>query len=241
MGRGASLAARGACAHLCGVGNPARCFVVQSDRWSDVNRTAHEHELTDVELVERARGGVPSAFAQLVSRYQDRIYNTCYRMCHNDADALDLTQATFLRALESLDGFRGKAGFYTWIFRIAVNLVISHRRKNARRRTISLDVETGDARAPGPRLADDRMDNSLRIERGETRERIAWALQQLEDEFRAAVVLKDIEGLDYASIAQILSVPIGTAKSRIHRARMMLRDLLADERTQRDRAKTGPA
>jgi RNA polymerase sigma-70 factor, ECF subfamily len=201
-----------------------------------VNRIAHEHDLTDADLVERTKGGAAAAFGELVARYQDRVYNTCYRMCHNQADALDLTQGTFVRALEALPKFESRANFYTWLFRIALNLTISHRRSAARRATFSLDgARDGETpRRDPPGRPDD--DPAAAPEQRELQARVAAALAQVDEEFRAAVVLKDIEGLDYAQIAEILDVPIGTVKSRIHRGRLALRDLLSDVRTALERA-----
>lgn len=201
-----------------------------------MNRAANDHGLSDVELVQRAQRGVPEAFAELVSRYQDRVYNTCYRMCHNDADALDLTQATFLKALEGLRSFQRRASFYTWLFRIAVNLTISHRRTQSRRPARSLDQSTDDGRASSPAVADCAPDGSRQAERREMEQRVERALEQLDDGFRTAVILKDVEDMDYATIAEILSVPVGTVKSRIHRGRLMLRELLREERTAVDEA-----
>ncbi len=199
-----------------------------------MNRSAHEHEPSDAELVRQAQRGAPAAFAALVSRYQDRVFNTCYRMCPNHADALDLTQTTFLKAMEGLRQFQGRSAFYTWLFRIAVNLTMSHRREQKR------PVHTLDAGGDGdpPREAQAARDTDVAepVERAERRERVAAALAQLDAEFRAAVILKDIEDLDYATIAEILNVPVGTVKSRIFRGRMALRELLRDERTTVGRA-----
>lgn len=195
-----------------------------------MNRSAHEHELSDAELVQCAQRGAASAFAELVSRYQDRVFNTCYRMCHNQADALDLTQATFMRALEALGRFQSRANFYTWLFRIAINLTMSHRRSVGRRAVRPL----GDPAASARGLRTEPVAREPGAEQAaadrELRRRVEWALAQLDDEFRAAVVLKDIEDLDYAAIAEILAVPVGTVKSRIFRGRMQLRELLRDER-----------
>jgi RNA polymerase sigma-70 factor (ECF subfamily) len=210
---------------------PGRGLCVQLRVQVIVNRTAHKDDLSDAELVQRAQRGVPAAFAELVSRYQDRVFNTCYRMCHNHADAADLTQSTFLKALEALPGFRGRSSFFTWLFRIAVNLTLSHRRAQRRRPPWSLSRPAGDGQAPEALIATDQgREVSRPAEQRELRQRIEWALAQLDEEFRAAVVLKDIEDMDYASIAEIFDVPVGTVKSRIHRGRLMLRALLQDER-----------
>ncbi len=104
-----------------------------------VTEAAGVHDLDDRELVRLALAGQQAAAAELVRRYQDRVFNTCYRMCNNYADALDLTQSTFLKALENLGRFHGGAAFYTWVFRIAVNLTLSHRRRHSRRPHESLD------------------------------------------------------------------------------------------------------
>jgi RNA polymerase sigma-70 factor (ECF subfamily) len=204
-----------------------------------VNRANPDKHLADAELVQRVRGGTSSAFAELIERYQDRVYNTCYRMCSNDADALDLTQTTFVRALESLDQFAGRSSFYTWIFRIAVNLVLTHRRHTRRRPHVSLDSGTGDT--PPLRIVAEDDDPAMHVERHEAQEQLQAALASLDDEFRAAVVLKDIEGFDYARIAEVLDVPIGTVKSRIHRGRLMLRDRLTAERNPVDRPASRPS
>ncbi len=200
-----------------------------------MRQSPDERKLSDAELVRRARDGTATAFAELVTRYQDRVFNTCFRMCHNHEDALDFAQAAFVKAFENLARFRGGASFYTWLFRIVVNLVLSGRRAALRRTTIALDGAGGGARPLG-RLADHREPGAASAgEARELQQRVASALEQLDDEFRAAVVLKDIEEMDYAAIAEVLGVPVGTVKSRIHRGRLMLRELLRAERAYVDR------
>lgn len=208
-----------------------------------MSRNGREHEVSEAELVRQAQAGASTAFAQLVGLYQDRIYNTCYRMTHSHADALDLTQSTFLRALEALDRYRGHAAFYTWLFRIAVNLTISHRRKHQRRAVQSLDVTDPEGTSRAPQLAARPQDSDAgaRLRRMELQDHVERALSRLPDEFRAAVILKDIEDLDYAAIAEILGVPAGTVKSRIHRGRMMLREWLVEEQDERDRPRAEQA
>ena len=195
-----------------------------------MNRIARDHEPTDADLVRRAHVGDSSAFTGLVARYQDRVYNTCYRMCGNEADALDLSQSTFLKALEALPRFQGRSSFYTWLFRIAVNLTLTHRRTQRRRPTHPLGQALDDA-APVNAVSGDRDTVSGPLERRESQERVERALGQLGDEYRVAVILRDVEGLDYSEIAEILDVPAGTVKSRISRGRAMLRDALREVRT----------
>jgi len=189
---------------------------------------------SDADLVACARRGEVSAFAALVRRYQDRVFNTCYRLCHNHADALDLTQSAFLRALEALPRFEARANFYTWLFRIAVNLATTQRRRQRRRERPAWEAGAG---RPGPAEPASRpeQDPGQRAAEAESLVRLEEALNRLEDEYRVAVVLKDIEEMDYATIAEILEVPVGTVKSRIHRGRMRLRELLAAKEPGRGR------
>ncbi len=189
---------------------------------------------SDADLVACAQAGEVSAFAALVRRYQDRVFNTCYRLCHNHADALDLTQTAFLRALEALPRFEARANFYTWLFRIAVNLATSRHRRQRRQARSAWEPgagRTGTAE-PAGRAEDDP---ARRAAEAESLVRLEEALNRLEDEYRVAVVLKDIEEMDYATIAEILEVPVGTVKSRIHRGRMRLRELLAAREPDRGR------
>ena len=183
-------------------------------------------------LVEQARAGDMSAFSRLIARYQDRVVNACWRISGNADDAHDLAQEAILRALESIDRFQHKSGFYTWLFRIATNLAISHRRQAARRVKLSLHGPDGQFRGDQPgaqlagRVSTGSDDPSVRLSSRETQERVAEELDRLEDDHRAVVVLRDIEGFDYREIAEILDVPVGTVKSRLYRARMELRDRL---------------
>ena len=177
----------------------------------------------DSVLVQRAQNGDSEAFAGLVERYQDRLYNMLYRLSHNHADAADWTQAAFLRAYEALGRFDGRASFYTWLYRIATNLALTEFRTRARRATASTDF------GPGNEPSRTTTDPADRMELKEMHERASRALAELPEEYRAAVVLKDIEGLDYAGIAAILEVPVGTVRSRIHRGRTLLQQALQDD------------
>lgn len=193
-----------------------------------VNQALAGDATADDALVRRARRGDGEAMSQLVKRYQDRVYNAVYRMCGHEADALDLTQSTFLKAFAAIGRFESRSGFYTWLFRIAVNLTLSHRRSARRRgRVLSLDA-AGDGEYRDPPADEAAAPASVAAERGELRERLEAALDGLDEDFRAAVVLKDIEEMEYAEIAEVLDVPIGTVKSRIHRGRTMLRKMLGE-------------
>lgn len=190
-----------------------------------LNRDSRQVIVDDRLLVARAKKGDSSALGQLMSRYQDRIFNTCLRLCGREADALDLTQATFMRAMDALPRFEARSSFFTWLYRIAVNLSLSHRRAERPMATLSSQPDFG-AFEP----ADARTQASASgLECRELCDRVQAALNRLDEEFRAAVVLKDVEELDYVTIGEILGIPIGTVKSRIFRGRMMLRELLMPE------------
>jgi RNA polymerase sigma-70 factor (ECF subfamily) len=184
---------------------------------------------TDQELVAASRAGGAEAFRTLVERYQDRIYNTVFRLAGNEEDARDIAQETFLRVYENLGRFRGDSAFYTWIFRIAVNQALTHRRQSARLRTVQAGDDPPEvAPLAGTQAARLQASPEAEMERREQEAQIAEALAYLDADHRAAVVLRDVEGLDYEAIAAVLDVPPGTVKSRIHRARLLLRQRLKD-------------
>ena len=185
----------------------------------------------DRDLLAQCRQGDMTAFSLLVEKYQDRLFNTTYRLCGNYQDACELTQETFLRALRGIAGFRGEAKFYTWLFRIALNLTRSHRRRAGRRRWHSLDQPDGtlELASQASRLGgNDCPDPAERAEQAERNSKVAAALDQLAQQYKTVIVLRDVEGLDYQQIARIVGVPVGTVKSRVHRGRLTLRKYLAD-------------
>ena len=186
--------------------------------------------LPDVELVRRIKAGDSIAFGVLVSKYQDRVFNTCWRISGHIEDARDLTQEAFLKVFEGVARFREESGFYTWLFRIAVNLALSHRRKAKRRREVGLENDgqmAGTQAAQLLRAGDGRMVNPAdSLGEAELMTEAVRALHALEDDHRAVVVLRDVEGFDYHEIGTILAIPPGTVRSRLHRAREELRRLM---------------
>lgn len=184
-------------------------------------------QVADADLVARCQKGDPRAFELLVARYQDRVFNLVYRMTARYEDAQDITQDVFLRALEHIGSFRQQASVYTWLFRIAMNMAISQRRRKQRVRFVSLDGPVshdgdGELSPHEPAARSDDQPGQL-VERDEQHRRLARAIGELDDEFRGVLVLKDIEGLDYQEIADVLELPLGTVKSRLHRARNELK------------------
>jgi RNA polymerase sigma-70 factor (ECF subfamily) len=174
-------------------------------------------------LIASCLAGNTAAFGTLVCRYQDRLYNTVFRLVDNAEDAQDVVQETFLNAYQSLRSFKGNALFFTWLYRIAVNSAISLKRKQ--RVLVRLEGgRNGETLEP-----QDRSDRSLPghgLEQAEQQQRIREALARLSPEHRAVLVMKDMEGQKYETMAETLRVPIGTIRSRLHRARLELRELL---------------
>ena len=185
--------------------------------------TASLRDLPDRELVARcARQDDPAAFGELVARHQERIYAAVRRFCGHDDDACDIVQRAFLNAFRKIREFKGDAAFSTWLYRIAFNEAISYRRER-RRPALPLGASDDGARPPEPA---ERPDPAARMESEETRRKVQQALDLLSDEDRQIVLLRDLQGHSYEEIAEILGIPKGTVRSRLHRARLELRDRL---------------
>ena len=179
----------------------------------------------DRSLVAACRAGQTEAFGVLVRRYQDRLYPTIVRLVGSPEDAQDVLQDAFVRAYEKLDQFHGESSFYTWIYRIAVNLALSGQRKRLNR---APRLSSSDRKAAMVEPADDSPDTDpcLTLQRLEREATIEAAINALAPEHRAVVILKDFDGRRYEEISTILKIPVGTVRSRLHRARCELRDRL---------------
>lgn len=188
---------------------------------------------TDADLVAASRDGSREAFGELVQRYQDRAFNLAFRLTGNYDDASEATQEAFLKAFKAMSAFRGASGFYTWLFRITVNVVRSRQRfKAVRPVEQSLDGNPrsqadGSDGSLAKQLQADVPDPAEEAGRVERKMLVENALKELEPDRRMMIVLRDIEGRSYAEIADALECPRGTVKSRLHRARLALKDLLA--------------
>ncbi len=184
-------------------------------------------------LVRRCQNGQTDAFAELVRRYQDRIYNLIFRMCRRAEIAEELAQETFLKAFANLGRFEGTSRFYTWLFRIAKNLTLSYLRRGGSVKFVPFTRTEDDDPAPGDAqtatLANQRDPGPVQqAMSNEIHQRIEDALAELDEEHRVMVLLRDMENMSYEEIAEILELPPGTVKSRLHRARTELRVKLAD-------------
>jgi RNA polymerase sigma-70 factor (ECF subfamily) len=180
--------------------------------------------LDDQHLIATCLAGDAAAFGFLVRRYQDRLYNTVYRLLDNAEDAQDVVQEAFLHAYQSLDSFKGDSLFFTWLYRIAVNTAISLKRKQ--RVVLSIDGFRNGKTGVDPHDPSDTIRPEHALEQQEQEQRVQGALSRLSPEHRAVLIMKDMEGQKYETMAEILQVPIGTIRSRLHRARLELRELL---------------
>ena len=179
--------------------------------------------IDDAQLIDETLRGRSAAFGQLVEKYQDRLYNTIVRVVGSAEDALDIVQDAFVQAFLKLESFHQTSAFYTWLYRIAFNVAASqHRRK---RPTVSVE-QTRETTGREP--TDSQMGPEERLERDERCQQVQKAIAGLNEEYRAVLVLREIDGCCYETIAEILDLPVGTVRSRLHRARLQLRDQLKE-------------
>jgi RNA polymerase sigma-70 factor, ECF subfamily len=194
---------------------------------------------TDEDLIAACRNGQTEAFSTLVERYQERLFHTLAVTLGSADDARDVAQEAFILAFQKLHTFREQSAFYSWLFRIALNTAASSKRRKSRA-TVSLDgVRDATGEEPIDRHAEQAPDYAL--ESNERQQRVRAALADLTDEYRDALVLKEIEGLKYEEIAERLAIPVGTVRSRIHRARQELRERLAGFMSEESQRATGDA
>lgn len=180
--------------------------------------------LNDNQLIAKTIAGEQEAFGQLIHKYQPRLYNAMVHFLRNHAEAEDVVQDAFVLALTKLESFKGNSQFYTWLYRIAHNAAISKLRK--KRPTMSLDHGTSDEQSPGFAVPDDGERPGERMEKDEQIQSLMDAVARLSDEHRSILILREMEGMDYEAIAGVLQLPVGTVRSRLHRARGCLREMM---------------
>ena len=179
---------------------------------------------SDAELVERYLTGDIEAFDELMRAHEDRVFAVCLRMLRDRDAALDATQETFITVFRKASSFAGRSAFGTWLYRIAVNTCYDSLRRQGRKATEALPEHTD---PPDPAAQDD-------LAAVEVRPEIEAALEELPTEFRAAVILSDLEGLALHTVSEVLGVPVGTVKSRIFRGRRLLAKQLGNLRAASD-------
>ena len=174
---------------------------------------------SDQELVRRVQAGDKRAFDLLVLKYQQKVANLIGRYLRDHSEVLDVTQEAFIKAYRALAGFRGESAFYTWLYRIAVNTVKNHLVAQGRRPPgDDLDAETAEQLDLGGRLRENATPEGHLLT-DEIARTVQRALEELPEDLRTAIVLRELEGLSYEEIAQAMECPIGTVRSRIFRAR----------------------
>jgi RNA polymerase sigma-70 factor (ECF subfamily) len=193
--------------------------------------TLAQADVSELDLVKRCQAGQTEAFDELVTRYRTRIFAMIYNMVHNEQDAWDLAQDSFVKAWKSIKRFRGRSSFYTWIYRIVMNVTIDWLRK---KQVKGAGVEFDDAlqlKEVNPASRTLPKADPLpyeRMERTEIRQKIDRAIAQLSPEHRAVILMKETEDMQYHEIAEALGCSIGTVMSRLFYARKKLQNLLKD-------------
>lgn len=178
----------------------------------------------DTELIDAFLDGNTDAFGQLVVRHQDRLYNTLVKVLGSADDARDVAQEAFVHAFQKLHTFRGNSAFYSWLFRIAMNAAISEKRKTKRMAASVDSAREQSGTEPVDFHPDSQPSHSMEL--SERQQLVQTALSQLSEEFRTVLVLKEMEGMKYEEIADVIGCPVGTVRSRIHRARSEMREKL---------------
>ena len=177
---------------------------------------------TDKEIIERVKSGEKEAYDLLVLKYQQRVINLISRFVKNHSDALDVSQETFIKAYRALPNFRGDSAFYTWLYRMAVNTAKNHLTVQSRKITKSdYDVAEIEQIEGNMSLTEQTTPESL-LAKDELQETILKTIENLPEDLKSAIMLREIEGLSYEGIAEVMECPVGTVRSRIFRAREMI-------------------
>lgn len=188
-----------------------------------------DQEVTDEQLVRRARDGDLTAYDELVRRYQERIYGTVYHMTANHEDANDLAQESFIKAFRALKSFKGDSSFFTWVYRIAVNKTINFLKQRRNRTYLSLnDMELNAEHDPTLVALISHKTPRRDLNLAELQEKLNAAMQKLSNDHRLVVTLHDVQGLSHDEIGKIMDCNIGTVRSRLFYARQQLQAYLSD-------------
>lgn len=182
----------------------------------------------DLEIVNRVKAGDSAAFSELVHKYKKPILNLIYRLMGSADEAEDLAQEAFLRAYRGLSKFEARAKFFTWLYRIAMNVALRARKRRSRYSFESLEQKVENGSSEMRRAIATSSGPSSKMEKREMQEIVKKAIGQLPDEQRSVVILYRYENLSYEEISKVLNVSLPAVKSRLHRARKNLKDLLAE-------------
>jgi RNA polymerase sigma-70 factor (ECF subfamily) len=199
--------------------------------------TSEVNALADAELVKRAQAGDTRGFDELVRRYQDRVYRLCFKILRHEDDAAEALQDAFLSAYRGLPNFKAESTFSTWLYRIATNASLMKYRKR-RDGHVSLEQsQSSNEDSETMQIPDWSQQPPEDLLNAETREFMAEGIQRLPEELRTVFVLRDVQDMSNAEVAEVLGLSVAAVKSRLHRARRSLRDWL--DRYFRDRPRPG--
>ena len=185
----------------------------------------------DLTLVERIQGGDRDAFKELVERYQRKVYSICYGMLKDSETSLDVSQEVFIKVFRYIEKFNQKSSFYTWLYRITVNMCIDHIRKHSKNKSVEYDDRLSHEDVVGEEHI---MPSQLGIHpdkvygRKELREKMAQAMETLSEKHRTILILREVEGLSYEEMADVLNISKGTVMSRLFHARRYFQEALKD-------------
>jgi RNA polymerase sigma-70 factor (ECF subfamily) len=181
-------------------------------------------------LVENAINGSFEAFDKIMVHYRERMYGVIYNMTLNHSDAADLTQETFVKAFRSISKFKRKSSFFTWLYRIGVNLTLTFLKRKRNRKFFSFEQFFGDSLNEGQKgeLASNEINSAKSTMLNELHEKLNEALSRLSDKHRTIVILYEIDGLSHKEISQIMKCTQGTVRSRLHYAKIQLQSMLSE-------------
>lgn len=183
----------------------------------------------DLVIVRKIQDGDVDAFDALILKYRERVYSVIYNLTSNREDASDLTQETFIKAFQSINRFKGKSSFFTWLYRIALNTSLTYLRKNKLRRFFSFEKMVDEDHTEGfieNMTADSDSDKAALM--SELQEKLNDAFQKLSVKHRTVITLFEIDGLSHKEIAEIVGASVGTVRSRLHYAKQFLQGELKD-------------
>ncbi len=188
--------------------------------------------MPDAEAIRLASKGDHDAFRVLVERYQARAYRLALRVLRDEDAARDAVQDALIKAYTSLPKFEGRSSFYTWLYRLVMNQCLDHKRRDRSDRHVEWEdgdpIEAAGAQMPPPEVAGVRFAPAAEVMRKELRRQVGAAIEQLPDDSRQTLLLREVEGLAYAEIAEVLGIPKGTVMSRLHYARKRVQQLLLE-------------
>lgn len=183
--------------------------------------------LPESELIKRAKEGNDEAFEMLISRYEKKIYNLAYRFLNNEEEAIEVLQETLIRAYRFIKKFEERSSFYTWLYRIAVNVALRKLKKRSKEeKVLSLDQTVPGYEDIPQEIPDDSQNPEIIYEQKRIQETVRRALEEMPEAYRAVIFLRDVEGLSNKEVAEILKLSVPAVKSRLHRGRLFLREKL---------------